>query len=88
MKVKLKPYVLETLKKCNGTYTFRLDDEKIITYFKEFVKYEYFEVICEKADYYKISLPRNINYQYFLHKDHVVQADLYGLDDKVFEWEE
>lgn len=87
MKVKLKPYVLETLKKCNGTYTFRLDDGKNITYFKEFVKYEYFEVICEKADYYKISSPRNIS-MFFLHKDHVVQADLYGLDDKVFEWEE
>lgn len=88
MKVKFKPYVLDILKKCNSTYTFRLGDGKNITYFKEFTKYEYFEVIKVNDEYYyKVSSPRNIS-MFFLHKDHVIQTDLIGLDDELFEWSE
>jgi hypothetical protein len=91
MKVKFKPYILDIMNKCRERYTFQLDDGKSITYFKEFLKYEYFEVDDTPSSviplHYRITYPKNLGV-FFLYKDHVMPIDFYGLDDKLFEWEE
>lgn len=90
MKVKFKPYILDIMNKCRERYTFQLDDGKSITYFKEFLKCEYFEVeetTMSLPNHYKIKYPDNLS-MFYLYKNHVMSVDMYDLDDKLFEWEE
>lgn len=90
MKVRFKPYVKDILMKCHSQYTFALEDIKTITYFKQFIEYDYF-IVEENAyrnnTHYKIKSPEKLN-MFYLHKDHIENYGGFEFDDKLFEWEE
>jgi hypothetical protein len=89
MKVQFKPEIFKTLEKRYVGYTFQLtnvDNDRTITYYKDFTKYKYFKVKDISEYYYKIISPKDLD-MYVLYKGHVMPAD-FELEDSIFEWEE